>query len=135
MAKVTRDWIKRYVETQPAAKVEEMVGRALIRLLERQTREEQQVNDTREDNAIGFSAADAKSGSITAKTFIKNGKLLDWQLEKWTKPGRNGYPRIAKYARQLNDVAEKAGPRKPKARSNEPQGCSRAQYVRATRGF
>ncbi|RKZ15598.1 hypothetical protein DRQ53_08595 [bacterium] len=103
---VTRDWLKTYVETQPRQKVEQMIGRALVALLKRQTADEQASNDTREENGIGFSGADARSGSITAKSYIKNkGKLLDWQMEKWTKPARNGYPRISKYHRQLNEIA------------------------------
>ena len=105
MAKVTRNWIKRYVNEQPAARVEQLVGRALVALLKRQTAGEQASNNTKEENALGFSASDAKSGSITAKSFIKNGKLLPWQIEKWTKATGNGFPRIAKYARQLNEIA------------------------------
>ena len=128
---VTRKWLKTYVETQPRAKVEKMVGRALVALLNRQTAEEQTSNDTREENGIGFSGADARSGSITAKSFIKyNGKLLDWQLDKWTKAARNGYPRISKYHRQLNEIALEKQPRR-----NEPKGCSRAQYVAAKQGM
>ncbi|RLD77631.1 MAG: hypothetical protein DRJ15_13170 [Bacteroidetes bacterium] len=128
---VSRDWIKTYVETQPRAKVEAMVGRALVALLKRQTSAEQHSNVTNEENGIGFSGADARSGSLSAKSFIKNkGKLLDWQLGKWTKPARNGYPRIAKYHRQLNEIARAKRPAQ-----QELMGCSRAQYVAAKGGF
>ena len=103
---VTREWLKAYVENQPRHKVEAMVGRALVALMARQTAEEQAGNDTREDNGVGFSGADARSGTLTAKSFIKyRGKLLDWQLGKWTKAASNGYPRISKYHRQLNEIA------------------------------
>jgi hypothetical protein len=85
--------------------VETVVGRALLALLQRQTADEQRAADTREHNGVGFSGADAKSGTLTAKSFVKNGGLLDWQLEKWTKLASNGYPRLAKYAKQLNEIA------------------------------
>jgi len=110
-----------------------MVGRALVALLKRQTNEEQNSNDTREENGIGFSGADARSGSLTAKSFIKyKGRLLDWQLDKWTKATRNGYPRISKYHRQLNEIALE---KKPAQGRVESKGCSRAQYVAAKQGM
>ena len=82
-----------------------MVGRALVHLFNRQTQDEKATDDTRHNNLRGFTPADAKSGSITAKTFLKRKVLLDWQLERWTKPNVKGIPRIAKYHSQLNDVA------------------------------
>lgn len=107
---VTRDTLRTMLANPDRAYVERVVGRALVALLRRQTQDEQRVNDTRVHNTIGFSGADARSGSLTAKSFMKNGGLLDWQLNKWLKPARNGYPRLCKYARQLNEIAQaKAG--------------------------
>jgi hypothetical protein len=83
-----------------------VIGRALIALLENQTRDEQYSNATTNHNNIGFTGADARSGSLTAKYFRKHGKLLDWQIDRWTKPGSNGYPRLCKYWKQLNEAAE-----------------------------
>ena len=101
--KVTRDSLKALVERNP----EVVVGRALVALFKAgQTDSERSGNTAEVFNGIGFSGADARSASITAKYFIKHGKLLDWQIESWIKPAKNGYPRICKYARQLNDIAE-----------------------------
>jgi hypothetical protein len=83
-----------------------MVGRALVQIFKRQTDHEQRVNDTNVWNDIGFSASDAYSGSICAKTFMKRGALIDFQLEKWLKPTQHGYPRITKYWKQLNEIAQ-----------------------------
>jgi hypothetical protein len=83
----------------------EAVGRALVHLFNRQTIDEQITNDTCKYNDIGFTPQDARSGSITAKYFIKHRTLLDWQYEKWIEPNAKGIPRIAKYWRQLNEVA------------------------------
>lgn len=83
-----------------------VIGRALKVLLERQTREEAASNQTQESNMRGFASCDAKQGSICAKTYIKRKTLLDFQVEYWMKPTKNGYPRIAKYVKQLNEAAQ-----------------------------
>ena len=102
---VTRDSIRTMLQNPNRKYVETVVGRALLALLQRQTRDEQRANDTREHNGVGFSGADGRSGTLTAKSFVKNGGLLDWQLARWTKLASNGYPRLAKYAKQLNEIA------------------------------
>ena len=102
---VTRDSLRTMLRNPNRKYVETVVGRGLVALLKRQTADEQRSNDTRVWNAIGFSGADAKSGSLTAKAWLKNKRLLDWQLAKWTKPAKNGYPRLCKYAKQLNEIA------------------------------
>lgn len=83
-----------------------VIGRALKVLLQRQTQEEAQSNTTRNLNLRGFMPCDARQGSIAAKTYIKRGTLLDFQVEYWMQPTKQGYPRIAKYVRQLNEAAE-----------------------------
>lgn len=81
-----------------------VIGKALVALYQRQTDEEKCTNSTNEHNTIGFCGSDAKSGSLTAKFFLKHGTLLDWQYDAWMREGRSG-PRIAKYHRQLNEIA------------------------------
>ena len=102
---VTRDTLRTMLNNPNRKYVETVVGRGLAALLKRQTADEQRSNDTHEWNAVGFSGADAKSGSLTAKAWLKNKSLLDWQLKKWTKLAKNGYPRLCKYAKQLNEIA------------------------------
>lgn len=102
---VTKDWINTYIATASPEKVEIMVGRALVGLLGRQTGEEQAANTTNTENGIGFTGADAYSGGLTAKSFIKNGGLQPWQVAKWTKLNDKGSARLAKYHRQLNEIA------------------------------
>ena len=88
-------------------RLKQIIGRALVALFRRQTEVEKAVNTTKTVNNRGFTAADAKSGSITAKYFIKHGTLLDWQVRKWAAGmGEFGEPRLVKYWRQLNEVAE-----------------------------
>lgn len=107
---VTRESLARMIrEAQAAndqAKLHKIVGRALVRLFERQTQEEKRRNDTEVNNTVGFAGSDGRQGSIAAKTFLKNGKLEQFQLDAWLAPWRGtGFPKICKYARQLNDVA------------------------------
>lgn len=83
------------------------VGRALVHLLNRQTREESRDNVTRNLNDVGFTPADARMGSIHAKCYIKRGELEDWQVRYWQRPNAKGVPRIAKYWRQLSEEAAK----------------------------
>ncbi len=85
--------------------VQHVVGRAMVALFDRQTEDEKVSNDTREFNTIGFSGADARQGSLTAKYYRKHKKLQDWQVAQWTRDFR-GRPRLCKYHRQLNEIAE-----------------------------
>lgn len=102
---VTRDSIQVMLDSDNEAYVAEVIGRGLMALLDRQTTDEQVSNTTNRDNSIGFTGADAFSGSLTAKFWRKHGKLLDWQIAKWTKKGKNGYSRLCKYHKQLNEIA------------------------------
>lgn len=83
------------------------VGRALVHLFRRQTQDEQQSNDTRHHNRRGFTAGDARKGSITAKYYIKHGRLEDWQLEQWRARDRRGRQRLGKYYRQIAEEAKR----------------------------
>ena len=83
-----------------------VIGRALVVLFERQTAAEQDQNATTQHNAIGFTGADGYSGCLTAKFYIKHKTLLDWQIDRWMKVGKSGYPRICKYWKQLDEAAQ-----------------------------
>lgn len=83
------------------------IGRALVHLLNRQTADEQQINDTRYHNERGFTPSDARRGSITAKYYIKHKRLEDWQQDYWLQPNVKGCARIGKYYRQIAEEAAK----------------------------
>jgi hypothetical protein len=102
---VTRESLQELLDNSNEKKRAQIVGRALVILFKNQTRDEQAMNTTNKENGIGFTGADAKSGSITGKYFMKHGTLLDWQVERWTRPASNGYSRLTKYHKQLNDAA------------------------------
>jgi len=106
MTIVTRDSLKNMLENPNQDYVMHVVGRALVALFNRQTEAEKATNSTNQDNGIGFAGCDAISGSLTAKSYLKNKKLLGWQVDKWTKPAKNGYPRLCKYHAQLNQIAQ-----------------------------
>ena len=82
-----------------------IIGRALVVVFNNQTAMEQAANVTNEDNGTGFAGMDARSGTLTAKSYIKYGALMQWQIDMWTKKNSKGIMRIAKYHRQLNEAA------------------------------
>lgn len=108
MAKVTRKSLQAMLDNNNPEYVAAVIGRALVVLFNNQTRDEKSMNATNQDNGIGFTGADAHSGSITAKYFIKHHSLMDWQVDRWTKPAASGYARLAKYHKQLNEAANRA---------------------------
>lgn len=101
---ITRERIREMLNSEIEKRIH-IVGRALVALFERQTESEKHANTTNDLNSRGFAGSDAKPGSIAAKYYLKRGTLLDWQLERWTKVGANGFPKLAKYHRQLNEIA------------------------------
>ena len=82
------------------------IGKALVHIMNRQREDEKQNTTTNYNNGIGFTPADARSGTLTAFYFLKHGTLLDWQIEKWVSPNAKGTPRLAKYWKQLDEVAQ-----------------------------
>lgn len=102
---VTAESLKTPLETKPEIRGQ-VIGRALVVLFQQQTSYERSANITNVTNNVGFAGMDAHSGSLTAKAYIKRGELQDWQIDRWMKPGKNGFPRICKYHRQLNAAAE-----------------------------
>lgn len=111
MAIVTRESLQKMLDNDNPEYVTIVVGRALVAIFNNQTDAEKSANTTDVDNGIGFSGADARSGTLTAKTFLKNKTLLDWQVAQWTKRGKNGFSRLTKYAKQLNAIAERKAAR------------------------
>ena len=100
---VTRESLQDLINRKPEA----TIGRALVAIFRAgQTEDERSANTAAVFNGVGFSGADARSASITAKYYIKHGMLLDWQVEQWAKPAKNGYSRLCKYVKQLNAIAE-----------------------------
>lgn len=94
------------------------IGKALVHLFNRQTVVEQKSNDTRYHNEMGFTPADAHSGCLTAKYYLRHGKLEDWQIQRWIRPNKKGVPRLAKYWRQIDEEAQKKALRKIKESEN-----------------
>jgi hypothetical protein len=85
------------------------IARALVVLNERQTESEQATQDTKYDNGVGFTPADARMGTSMAQFYSKRGYLTEKQLAYWKKPNVRGVWRICKYAGQLLEIAmEKA---------------------------
>ena len=97
---VTKDWLASKVATDP----NKVIGRALLALLRNQTAEEQVGRVTVFKNGTGFAKPDARIGTLGAQAFQKTGTLPAWLLHAWAMPKR-GYPRICKYANQLNAIA------------------------------
>jgi hypothetical protein len=112
---VTKRYIEDYLTNKPSEQAKQFLGRALVVLFNNQTEAEKQINTTNQDNGIGFTGADAHSGCITAKTFLKRGTLLDWQFERWTRRNKRGSMRISKYWRQLDDAAKAKAAKAQKA--------------------
>jgi hypothetical protein len=99
------------------------VGRALVHLLNRQTREERNIMDTVEHNERGFASCDALIGQSHAEYYTRTGKLTLDQTRYWQrKPIKNGNGkriawgvqsnRITKYRRQLAEEAQLKAERK-----------------------
>ena len=103
---VTRESLIRMLNEADMVKRGHIVGRAMVALFNRQTASEQHSNTTLQSNGVGFSGSDSIIGSLTAKSYLKNHTLAPWQIEQWTKPMSNGFPKLCKYVRQLNEIAQ-----------------------------
>lgn len=104
---VTRDSLQAMLDNKNPNYVMAVVGRALVRIFERQTADEKRSDSTKEHNNIGFAGCDAESGSKTAKYYIKHKRLEQWMIDRWVKKSeRTGYSRLTKYHRQLNEIAQ-----------------------------
>ena len=83
------------------------IGRALVVVFNNQTSGEQHSNEANPRNKKGFTNADAYSGCLSAKFYIRHRKLEHWQIVNWTTNNR-----LAKYHKQIDVAAvEKAAKR------------------------
>lgn len=72
---------------------------AIVAIFNKQTLDEQQAEETKKTNGIGFNSCDANILSSFAKQIIKGYTLSEKQLTI-------GYKKIKKYAKQLYTIAE-----------------------------
>ncbi len=101
---VTRESLLQLLKNE--TKRPEVIGRALVVLFNRQTEAERHANQTNLHNNVGFTGADGRSGCLSAKYYLKHKTLLPWQVDRWMKIGKSGFPRITKYWRQLDQAAQ-----------------------------
>lgn len=98
---VTKEWLAEKISKDPS----KVIGRALSAIYRNQSYQEQDDTVTVLSNGIGFSKPDARIGSIGARMFNSKGVLEPWVISVWSRPAKDGLPRICKYAGQLNDIA------------------------------
>jgi hypothetical protein len=103
---VTRESLLAMLNQADDARKAQIIGRALVVVFRNQTASEQSSNTTNVYNGTGFAGMDAHGGCLTAKSFLKNGTLQPWQVDRWMKVGKAGFPRICKYYRQLEEAAQ-----------------------------
>jgi len=89
----TRDEIKTLLQ-----KNDKMVSRSVVKLYEYQTASEQENNNTRESNGVGFNAVDASFLTSIAERVISGRPLTDKQIKATRKA-------ILKYTGQLTEIA------------------------------
>lgn len=131
----TREWLVDALTNGSETLKMHLVGLALGDLLALQTADEQATNATTRSNSVGFTGADGRSGCLAAKSYAKNGRLVGWQVEQWTRPtGKSGYPRLAKYHGQLNpeSLLERLGriEAQPEAKASGSLSEARREYAR-----
>ena len=103
---VTKDVLQSMLDREDPEYVKQVVGRALVVIYKNQTASEQHCNSTTDANGVGFTGFDARSGTLTAKSYLKHQTLQDWQVEKWTKKTKSGFARLCNYWKQINAAAE-----------------------------
>jgi hypothetical protein len=96
MTEWTKERIVNLLETNDKA-----VGRALIRLLQNQTSDEQIAEDVKHRNSKGFRPCHARMGTNMAKFFQTKGYLSPKQVAYWRARDKKGNMRIGVYANQL----------------------------------
>ena len=83
------------------------VGTALMRIMENQTNDEVNSQNTKYSNGIGFTGAHGRVGTSMAQFFSKTGFLTPKQVKYWTTPiGKKNRPRILIYKNQLLEFAK-----------------------------
>jgi hypothetical protein len=106
MTIITKQTLETMILEANEEKKAQIVGRACLALFRRQTEAEKADNDAKMMNNRGFTKGDAREGCLTAKSFIKNGTLQDWQVEQWLSKNVKGVMRIVKYWAQLDEEAQ-----------------------------
>lgn len=101
---VTKDSVKEMLSNSNPLYVQAVIGKGLLVMYNNQTEEEQCNASTKENNGIGFTGFDAKSGTLTALFYKRHKRLESWMISKWLKLDKKGYPRLCKYHRQLNNA-------------------------------
>jgi hypothetical protein len=96
MTEWTKERIIKLLETNDKA-----VGRALLRLLQNQTADEQIAETVKHLNGKGFRPSHARMGTSMAKFFQGRGYLTAKQVAYWRSRDKNGNMRIGIYANQL----------------------------------
>lgn len=84
----------------------EAVYQALLKIYDRQTSDEQDAQDTRDWNAMGFTGFDGKILSSFTESYKKYGRLTDKQMAI----ARN---KMKKYWKQLLEVIREKNPNQP----------------------
>jgi hypothetical protein len=102
---VTKQSLQQMLNDASFEKQQHIIGRAVVALFNRQTESEKNANSTEVNNNVGFTHADSRGGSMTAKSYMKRHGLQDWQVVQWTRKQKNGFARICKYHTQLNEIA------------------------------
>lgn len=126
----TRKWMSDFISTQPQKQVGRLVGLVLSELFARQTEAEKAIDATKVNNAIGFTAFDARSGSQDAKAFAKYGSLAGFRVSRWTRKSK-GVPRICKYHGQIDQEALEAKLASiPSNPEKEDLSSARQEYAR-----
>jgi hypothetical protein len=93
MAKNDPDYIRWLLNMNDRA-----VERAMVAIYNRQTADEQVSSDTKHQNGVGFTGADARLGTYYAKWVLKGNSLTGKHLVKARYMSQ-------KYVRQLTDIA------------------------------
>lgn len=92
-----RVWTKEEIQ-ELLATSDKMVKRSLVKIFEKQTEDEQQSDDTRHNNGVGFNGLDARILSSFAKQVIERDSLSPKQMAI----ARN---KMKKYAGQIAKIA------------------------------
>jgi hypothetical protein len=107
--KITKSWIQSKLVNAKAKQdsrfLMHFIGRALLVLLKNQTTEEQSSSTVVEKNGIGFVAWEAEIGTSHAKFYQQKKFLTEKQYNFWLAE-KEGFARICKYYRQLNEAAK-----------------------------
>lgn len=93
-------WTKEQI-VQLLATNDKAVARALVRINQNQTADEQKQETVKYQNGKGFRPCHARLGTSMAKFFQSRGYLTQKQINYWRKTDRKGNMRIGIYANQL----------------------------------